>query len=365
MAFVTTLDNLTPFAATHCLVPDGQGGEALLVVVKASFTIDAAGEPQLAEPQVEVRLVDEPRPNSDPPSPLWDSDLVLFKPRVDVLLDAIAHAPHGRATEQFFVELHVLPSGDSDPAVHKTLLISGDRVWDGEHPSRLMPVVSMPIVWERAYGGTRSPTQVDERNPLGIGYKGARSADPRCRSELPNIEAPDATLVRLDPDASPTPAGFGTVARAWLPRRALAGTFDDAWKRRRWPLAPRDFDPGFHQSAPADQQLDGDPGGGSVRLVNLTPEGEWCFRVPRLEVPVHLIFDDRIDRAALRADTVEIEPELRRVVLTARVTLALDPRRPPLERIVLGHVTPAWLEAKRTGKCYLDRRSHTARRCFS
>lgn len=362
MSYVATLDNRTPFAASHCPLPDGQGGEAVLVVVKASFTIDADGEPGLAESQVEVRLVDEPRPDCKHPSPLWDSDLALFKPRVDVLVEAIAHAPHGRAAEQVFVELQVFDA-DGGTQLAKSLLVSGDRAWDGEAPSRPLPFVTMPLRWERAYGGTRSRERVDERNPLGVGYSGARSADPQCRSELPNIEDPGATLVRLDGPS--VPAGFGTVARAWLPRRALAGTFDEGWKRRRWPLAPRDFDAGFNQSAAADQQLERYLGGERVRLVNLTAEGEWCFRLPRIDVPVHLLHEDRLDRAELRIDTVEIEPELRRVVVTGRAAIAVEPRRPPLEQIVLGHVTPAWLAAKRTGKCYLDLRGGSGRRCFT
>jgi hypothetical protein len=370
MSLVAMLDNRTPFAAMHCLLPDGQGGEALLVVVKGSFAIGADGEPSLAESQVDVRLVDEPRGDPKRGVPLWDSDLALFKPRVDLLLDAIAYAPHGRPAEQFFVELHVHEpeqrEGDrrgGDIKLSKSLLISGDRVWEGEQPSRPVPFVSMPLRWERAYGGTRSRERIDARNPVGIGYQGARSVDPQVSSELPNIEDPGATLVR--PDTPSVPAGFGTVARAWLPRRALAGTFDDGWKRRRWPLAPRDFDPAFHQAAASDQQLEHYRGGERVRLVNLTPEGEWLVRLPKLDVPVHLLHEDRIDRAALRVDTVELEPELRRVVVTARLALAVEPRRGRLETIVLGHVTPAWLEAKRTGKCYIDLRAASGRVCFS
>ncbi len=360
MSFVATLENRTPFAAMHCLLPDGEGGEAVLVVVKASFAIDERGEPSLAEGQVDVRLTDEPRGDPKQGIPRWDSDLVLLKPRVDVLVgDAIAYAPQGRPAEQFFAELHV-----GDGGLSKRLLISGDRVWEGEQPGPPLAFVSMALGWERAYGGTRSREQVDERNPVGVGYRGARSVDPRVRTELPNIEDPGATLVH--PDTESAPAGFSTVARAWLPRRTLAGTFDEGWKRRRWPLAPRDYDPSFHQSAPEDQQLDHDPGGEAVRLVNLTPEGEWRLRLPILDVPVHLIYEDRIDRAPLRVDTIEIEPELRRVVVTGRATVAVEPRRGRLEQVVLGHVTPAWLEARRTGKCYVDLRGGaTPEGCFS
>lgn len=348
MSFVATLDNRTAFAAVHCPLPDGQGGEAVLVVVKGSFAIDERGEPSVAEMQDDVRLVDEPR-DAKRGIPGWDSDLVLGKPRVDVLvIDAVAHAPHGRAAEQFFVELHV------GSVLSKTLLVTGDRVWEGEQPGRPVPFVSMPLGWERAYGGTRSREQVDERNPVGIGYSGARSVDPNVASELPNIEEPGATLVH--PDTRSLPSGFGTVARAWLPRRALAGTFSESWKRRRWPLAPRDFDPAFHQSAAPDQQLERYLGGEVVRLINLTPEGEWRLRLPELDVPVHLLWEDRLERAELRVDTVEIEPELRRVVVTGRVAIPIDPRRARLEQIVLGHVTPAWLQGKRTGKCHIDLR---------
>jgi hypothetical protein len=362
MSFITTLANRTPFAATHCQLPDGDGGEVVLTVVKASFAIDDHGQPSLAEDQVEVRLVDEPRGDPKRGIPLWDSDLALVKPRVDVLVEAVAYAPHGRAVEQFFVELHVLqPGGES---LSKSLLVSGDRAWDGEQPTKAMPFVTIPLGWERAYGGTRSRERVDERNPVGIGYHGARSIDPKLQSELPNIEDPGATLVH--PDGASTPAGFATVARAWLPRRALAGTFDEGWKRRRWPLAPRDFDPSFNQSAPPDQQLERYVGGATVRLVNSTPDGEWSFRLPILDVPVHLIYEDRHAHAELRFDTIEIEPELRRVIVTGRVAIAVEPRRAPLEQIVLGHVTPAWIEARRTGKCYVELRGAVATKaCFS
>jgi len=32
-----------------------------------------------------------------------------------------------------------------------------------------------------------------------------------------------------------TPAGFGVVGRAWSPRLALAGTYDQSWQANHWP----------------------------------------------------------------------------------------------------------------------------------
>jgi len=362
MGVTASLINRTPFAAQHCVLPNGRGGEVVLVVVKASFVVGEDGAPALAPAPVEPRLCDEFRGDPKRGWPRWDSDLALFKPRMDVVVEAMAYAPPGRVVEQLVVELEL------GSQLRKRLQVTGDRLWDGEQPGAPTPFSIMPLGWERAYGGTRTPTQVDERNPVGIGYERARSSDPEVGSELPNVEDPSAALTH--PSGRSAPAGLATIGRAWLPRRSLAGTFDDAWKRRRWPLAPRDFDPAFNQSAPIDQQLDhpigGDPIGGEVvRLVNLTPEGEWCFRLPTLDVPVHLVYEDRLERAELRVDTVEIEAERRTVILTGRFTIAMEPRRKPLAQIVLGHVAPAWIKAKRAGKCHVDLRAQAELpRCF-
>jgi hypothetical protein len=368
MSFVATLDNRTPLDAKHLLMPDGRGGEAVLLVVKSAFDIATDGTPHASETPAKIRLADEFIGEPARGYPLADSDLVLHKPRVDVLIHgAVAYAPKGRPTTSLFVELHVgFPGGPaSNVAAHdrkqaqliKSLRVSGDRVWIDDAASDPLPFVSMPLGWERAYGGTKSTdpeAKLDERNPFGIGWAGARSRDPKILTELPNLEDPEAPMVRRD--SACVPASFGPLARAWLPRRKLAGTYDADWQQRRWPLAPRDFDPAFHQSAPPDQQLERCVGGEPVRLVNLTPEGEWLFRIPQLDVPVHLLFEDRLEVARLTIDTVEIEPEARRVTLTQRLAVPIVRGASRLAQIVVGHVKPGWLRARASGKCFLDAR---------
>jgi hypothetical protein len=354
MSFVATLDNRTPLDAMHVLMPDGQGGEAVLVVVKSAFDIANDGTPHPSETPAKIRLADEFVGDPAHGHPLADGDLVLHKPRVDVLIHgAVAYAPKGRPTTSLFVELHVgFPGGPaSDVAAHdrkqaqllKSLRVTGDRVWMDDAASEPLPFVSMPIGWERAYGGTtqlpEGKREIDERNPFGIGWSGARSHDPEILSELPNLEDPEAPMVRRD--STCVPASFGLLARGWLPRRKLAGTYDADWQQRRWPLAPRDFDPAFNQSA---------------RLVNLPPEGEWLFRIPELDVPVHLLFEDRLEPARLTIDTVEIEPEARRVTLTQRLAVPVVRGASRLAQIVVGHVKPGWLRARASGKCFLDAR---------
>jgi hypothetical protein len=50
-------------------------------------------------------------------------------------------------------------------------------------------------------------------------------------------------------------AGFGALNKAWAPRLALAGTYDDAWLSQRHPYLPKDFDFAFWNGAPVDQQI--------------------------------------------------------------------------------------------------------------
>ncbi|PRQ08058.1 DUF2169 family type VI secretion system accessory protein [Enhygromyxa salina] len=373
MSTISRLDNRTPFAATHLLTPDGHGGEAVLLVVKATFEIGDDGRVQLSPEPAPIRLCDEYVGDPKLGHPLADTDLALFKPRVDVVVvGAQAHAPRGRPIDKLFVELHVgHPDGvQSSEAAHdasqaqliKSLLVTGDRVWVDDQPSDPLPFVTMPLGWERAYGGTvaangGSPEpelDLDDRNPLGIGWAGARSSDPAVLSELPNVEDPASNMVRRQ--TACVPAGFGVVSRAWLPRRALSGTFDIAWKRRRWPLLPHDHDPACNQSVAEDQQLERFVGGEPVRLVNLTPDSEWLFRLPHLNLPVHAIRAGQLERVGLRIDTIEIEPARRRLILTGRLALPVERTQAPLEELVIGHAPPGWLRARASGKCYVELR---------
>src|SRR5205085_2130345 len=124
-----------------------------------------------------------------------------------------------------------------------------------------------------------------------------------------------------------------------------------------WPLLPKDFNPLHNQAAPPDQRSAEVVGGEEVTLVNLTPDGVWTFRLPRLDVPVRLI--DAVGRGATaaevspRLDTVILEPDARRVLMSARLAIPVDRHRPPLREVVLGHVTGGWLRSRLTGKKFL------------
>ena len=68
----------------------------------------------------------------------------------------------------------MLRVGDSK----KLVAVLGDRVWRGSNPTPPQPFVSIPLVYERAYGGSYTAGErlfCEERNPVGVGFLGKRS----------------------------------------------------------------------------------------------------------------------------------------------------------------------------------------------
>ncbi len=186
------------------------------------------------------------------------------------------------------------------------------------------PVASLPMRWEHALGGRSlarrpdapadAPPWLDEvcfSNPLGRGWieqrelEAARSAGRPAieRIAAPQIEAAATRIaqpviarhtgVGLDARAmaetargyAAAPAGLGVVGRAWAPRLALAGSYDDAWLAQRHPWLPKDFDFGYWNGAPADQQIPYLPPDARIELWHLsdpaaTPDGHLSVTLP-------------------------------------------------------------------------------------
>jgi hypothetical protein len=349
MSFQALLTNHTPFAADRfvLLTPDGQ--EAVLVVLAATFEAGRGGAlaPSETQPAVLAEDVYLGAPGSS--SLLAENELALAKERVDVIVVGTAYAPRGQPTSKVAVGVQV---GD----VNKALWVSGHRIWALRSPTRPVPFEEMPIRYERAFGGTNPQNGASfAGNPVGVGFKGAASRDD-LKTQIPNVEYPDDAI--RGPSDHPRPAGLTPIARSWKPRVTFAGTYDDRWLEGRWPLLPTDFDLRFNQIAPPDQQSATLSGGERGRLIHLTPDGLWDFTLPRLDVPVHLVYDARDAVGTLRLDTIVLEPDARRVRMTARLCLVTERGTGLLREIVVGHVTRGWLTSLRKRKIYLDPR-HT------
>lgn len=300
------VDNRTPFAAERGWVRDRDGAEVWLVAVKASFDILPDGSTAVAKEQPPVLRLPEHHGEPGQSSIVYDADLVLTKKTTDIVVVGRAHAPGGRAVSQLDCGFQVGP-------VRKLLRVFGDRSWGALGPTRPEPFVTMPLVWERAYGGVDRKSDAPEkdwdwRNPVGTGF--AVSSRNAQGLALPNIEDPKQLIGAWND--RPAPAGFGVVASHWQPRVGFAGTYGEKWMKTRAPLLAEDMDERWYQSAPADQQAPAFLRGGEpVVLHNLSPQGRLQFVLPKVYLGFETRFYDGTrqlhDRRVLH--TVILEPD--------------------------------------------------------
>jgi uncharacterized protein YjbI with pentapeptide repeats len=217
---------------------------------------------------------------------VYPSDFVPFKPRADILFIGAAHAPSEQSVTHLEVAVRV---GE----LKKALFVVGDRSWQRRfllwsRTSNATTFKSMPIAYQRSYGGGKSKT-----NPVGLGYD---------KKRLPNIESRDYPIrKRRD---RPLPAGFGPIAPDWEPRRSKVGTYKGNWLKERWPWSPDDFDWSFFNAAPDDQQVENYlRGDEELEFQNLHPKyPTYRSRLPGLRA-----------RAFVQIELPDTEPEFREV----------------------------------------------------
>jgi hypothetical protein len=221
---VTALGGLT----AHALLFRHHGVLRLTVIAKATFAFTPGGAAALALPapiaHEEIRF-----DNSPMRTVRAASDLVPYRPAVDVTAVGHACAPAGHPTSALSVRL-ALYRGTA--VLDKTVHVFGDRAVSA--PTVIAPFERIPLRYERAYGGL-----LFEKNPLGIGAG-------RDAVALPNLVSPvDPTRV----------AGFGPISRYGAERRKLLG---DAPKKRAEGAAlevPDSFAWDYFHSAPEDQRI--------------------------------------------------------------------------------------------------------------
>ena len=378
--------NHTPFASQYFQAVDQHAHVFHVVVLRITFDMTrTAADGSLAHAVQQTALATEDAwdgPLNDG-SPLWESDFSPFKPRCDVLVaNAVSRPPPASRTSTRWPcgvavqwQDEGLDESGSPPATTswlKQLAVTGPRRFAVLGLTSPEHAAQVPIDWRLAGGGqikvpahdifnaddslrTAAGAQrwdVDERNPVGLGL--LRSAG----APAPQIErSMDEPFVPGRGAGQPAPAlSLGPLARAWQPRRRLAGTYDNDWLRQQWPLPPQDLDFGYWNCAPADQQVPHLPPAAIISLLNLYPpatspaaahwpalldaHGSWRAQLPADEPFVlwRLHSGAMLD-LALNLDTLVVDMATLQVYATYRAVISAQAEVRAVEtRLALRHL---------------------------
>jgi len=324
------LTNTTPFAAQLAVLPNAQGIDTLYVMVKATFHVgsgltlaDVQGPPLPADVYWE-----EPGTSSLK----YASDLHLGKPATDIVMLGSACAPQQQDVTQLEVALSV---GN----VKKTVRVFGDRMWRDGRISAPQPFTTMPMVYEKAYGGVQrvedKVVSAEERNPVGCGYAGTRRGKEMNDVPLPNLEHPDQLIQSLTDQ--PTPACFGCCAPHWRPRANYAGTYDETWQTRRAPYLPEDFDARFFNVASPDLVYPGYlQGGEPVQITHMHPGGPLHFTVPQIRLTAAVNIAGEEAHPAFALDTLLLEPNALKIGMVWRAAVLCDKKVLKIRDVTIG-----------------------------
>lgn len=296
------LRNTTPFSARLAAMPDEQGVESLYIIVKGSFRIGSKWT--LLEEQSPPLEGDLHWGEPSGSSLKYASDFLPDKVATDFAVIGFACAPDMKPVTKLDVGVAVADK-------RKQIRVYGDRVWDRGQISSPMEFERMPLVYERAYGGSiydgETLVDSDVRNPVGRGFSGGRSYQEMNGERLPNLENPRQPIRGVDD--RPEPACFGFCAPHWYPRAGFAGTFDQAWQTERAPYLPLDFDKKFLNAAHPDLICDGFLlGGERVTITHMHPGGVLDFELPSVRMIARITASSE-DSVGFNLETVVVEPE--------------------------------------------------------
>ncbi len=342
------LRNRSPFAGERTFARLADGSEVLVVAARATFTVGDDCRLSVADEQEPVRLVPEFFGDERVSALRYDGDMIVETNGTDIVVHGSAWVPGGREATTVDAQLTV-------DGWERRIRIVGDRRWRpglrGLVPDEPRPFCTMPVTWERAWGGTSADgTQRDERNPIGCGAFAA------VGGPVPNVEAPDRPIRTASERHGPV--GIGPIPVQWDPRRADTGTHDERWLAERFPLPPTDRRIGATRCAPPPQRLDRFlRGGESVSLRNFTPEGALDVTIPYLDLGCTSHFTDgsRQEHRG-RMTTLYLEPDRRRLIVVWVSVLACHHKMYRLrhvdlirrDRVPLGTMPPRRLAARRS-----------------
>jgi len=222
-----------------------------VVVAKKSWRIQPHGLEAIQEYPTPIFFTDQYYEDDPANSIRYASDMVPYKPNIDVVVIADAHAPANRAITSMNVSLR-------GGAINKSLQVLGERHWiEGlltTSASRPQKFAQVPLRYEYAFGGLDRHSSIPHPdNPHGCAYISKLFAGKKVAgNSLPRIFYADDEAYSINKNTRV--AGLGFLGASHRSRTAYLGTYDKHWQETRSPELATDFNFAYYNSAPVDQQ---------------------------------------------------------------------------------------------------------------
>lgn len=165
--------------------------------------------------------------------------------------------------------------------VNKSLLVFGDRYWDGNNISSPVRFDKIPVNWANSFGGKDYPY-----NPFGKGINEINIGNKKY-TPLPNIEKP-GNLIYSKSD-SVIPQIFTPIFIEYPERNMLLGTYGQEWREKDFPGFANDIDWSYFNQAFPDQRLISLSAGDEITYTNMNEESRILKTlVPDIKIKVFL-----------------------------------------------------------------------------
>ncbi len=285
-AAIPEVRNHTLFPSQYFQMIDADDNIYHVMVTRVTYDLkkrNTNGFPVISNKQVPLVKADQFYGDANKSSIIQESDFSPYKPHCDIIFsNATAYSKNGAPASRWPIAIKI-------GRWEKYLMVCGPRRikpgvlgWKLDDPE---PALEVALQYENSFGGTcqwpdilknDEEAEILERyssNPIGCGFldkKWAKKSEPKF-IKAPQVEVFNQAFDEQHLNAQNYPAvGLGCIGRWWQPRFKLAGTYDDEWKKHRWPALPKDFDFGYWNCAPHDQQIPYPQGGEEVHFVGLT-----------------------------------------------------------------------------------------------
>ncbi len=302
--------NATPAPAVFVNTTFGKSRMLGAVIARPAFRIEDGN--LLPAPEFAWPIGRQP---ADTPYGNFPGDVPYLTGGIDVFVIGSLWQPGGQPGAELTAEIRI---GDR---LLRRIIAVGDRRWvranDALVPSDPQPFASMPLSYERAFGGVAESENGPcawPPNPLGRGFY--MTPEEAEGQPLPNLEDPDHRIASMDDRPEPMATGPYPAEGSLRAEHAVELDADaevPVMKRVR-PLI-------FNQAHPRMilPPAETPRAGEIVEITHASPEGALRFAVPGIAFHARVTLEDRGYAFPLHLDQIAVLTEEKRVVLGYRV----------------------------------------------